>query len=708
MYKHIDVAFGGTNQRNNVIKVEELKNFVKEWGNKKKKFVDCFKTYFQYPEEFLKHFNATGSVSGYKGSCNSGFFPIDIDSKSLQDAFDKTKSLLIKLMREFNVDLRKLRIYFSGSKGFHIEIPAKLFGGFIPSPRLHEEFKALAKLISKDVDGSIYEKLRLWRIGNTINSKSGLYKIPLTLDEMFSLTIDEIKKIAQMPRRGISFDKSTSENIQLKSLYHQARIGNPVNKEGKKYNNLLNGIITQGDRNSCITSYAGRLRTLNIPKGEAETILKAVNHAHCSPPLDEKEITTIINSVYKYESNQFEIKTLSYDELVGSKEPDLEFLIQDLLPLGCLILLAGKPKLGKSLLALLIAISVGIGKDLWNKKVKQGGVLFISTEDGVNRLKKRVWVMLGDPKKYQADIHFFSGDMILTDKGVLEALRNKVLELQPRLIVLDPLINLFRGKELNSAEDMNTVLRPLQNLAKESGACVLVIHHARKSSGEDSIDVVQGSITISGVADGLLILRSFQGEEKRASLDVILKDAEIPKRVVLKLDHKLIWDVEGTFDQVSTEKLSKRILDLLADGDATTTKIAMTFNEPYETVRKSLRRLEVEGKIQSKQLGNGRSSGNIYCLSQKNVPIGKTNNPSGLDTKNAPIGTPLDLSQKRDSCPNKNLSLNLIDKRVLSGLFKNSSHNDWKNNNLNFNLVDEKTLKKIFQNLSLNSWKMFH
>lgn len=558
---YTDVAFGGANHRNKVIKVKELNKFIKEWINGNKKLVDCFRTYFKYPQDFLDYYNKHKSVRGYNGSCSATYFPIDIDSKNnLQDALDKTRDCLNRLRREFKVELKNLRIFFSGSKGFHIEIPTKLFGGFIPSPRLHEELKALAKLLSEDVDLSICEKLRLWRIPNTINSKSGLHKIPLTSDEISKLTIDEIKKLAKKPRKRVFVDKNMVENKALKGLYHKAKTGKVINKAGKKYKNLFTGIVAKGERNSSITSYAGKLRTLNIPRSEAEIILEAMNEAHCSPALDEKEIGSIINSVYKYENNQFEITTLSYKQLVGRKEPELKFLIQDLLPLGCLILLAGKPKLGKSLLALLIAISVGRGKDLWNKKVKRGRVLFISTEDGVNRLKKRVWVMLSNPKKYRADMHFFSGDMILTDKSVFEALKNKIIELQPKLIILDPLINLFRGKELNSAEDMNQVLRPLQNLAKESGACVLVIHHARKSSGEDSIDVVQGSITIAGVADGLLILRSFQGQEKRATLDVVLKDAEIPKRKVLQLEPTLVWQMEGSFDEISVKKLGERIM----------------------------------------------------------------------------------------------------------------------------------------------------
>ena len=50
-----------------------------------------------------------------------------------------------------------------------------------------------AKRILRDIpfDTSVYDTLRLWRLENTQNAKSGLYKIRLTITEARTLTIDE-------------------------------------------------------------------------------------------------------------------------------------------------------------------------------------------------------------------------------------------------------------------------------------------------------------------------------------------------------------------------------------------------------------------------------------------------------------------------------------------------------------------------------------
>ncbi len=647
-FKYINVAFGSVQNRKDLIEITKLKPFAENWKKQHGDLKDFYKTYFRYPQGMLEHFNKYKSVRGYTGPCYADFLPIDIDSSDLPQSHETVKRVLIYFQDVYEIDLRTVRIYFSGSKGFHIEIPFRLFG-FEPSRELHHIFKEIAfKLIPEGVtiDGAIYDKTRLWRLANTINSKSGLYKIPLSSDELFNLSIEEIQKLAMYPRRGGSFyDPNVSLNLLLNGVYKDALkdVSNNHRRlsqtDSKKYKALLESGVNEGDRNSTLASFAGVLKAKGISKEEAEVLLKAINKSNCKPPIDDQEVGTILNSVYSY-PNELEFKTMAWAELIGQEEPEIEFLIEGLLPVGCLLILAGKPKLGKSLLALLFAISVSLGIQLWDKRVNQGGVLFISTEDGVIRLKKRIWKMLGNPNKHNPNCHFFVGNCILTDKKVMEALKAKVVELKPKLIILDPLINLFKGKELNSGEDMNAVLRPLQELAKETGACVLVIHHARKSSGEDSIDVIQGSITISGVADGLLIMRSLKSddEEKRAVLEVILKDAEIPNKVVLKLNDNLKWDVEGEFEEVTNKNIGNEVIKALGEENGLSIyDLKEITGYTYKQLYKAMINLEREEKVTPEK--RGKSHKKVFFLSRENEGKAKRESEkqdvtNGNDSKN--------------------------------------------------------------------------
>lgn len=616
-YCYIEVAFSSVSNRNKIIRADELDKYIEEYANKHD-LIDCYATYFRYSKEILDYIKQNGSVRGFAGSCYANFLPIDIDSLDLKESLEQTKILLTNLTNEFDVDLKTLHIYFSGAKGFHVELPSLLFGGFIPSPLLPGEFKKIARLISDYADLAIYDKMRLWRLPNTVNSKSNLYKIALTIDEIFSLKIEEIKELAKSPRKGIFFDDNATENEQLTRLYKQIRESyQELEQKEKRYVAILNNSkICEGERNSTLTSLCGKLKSANLLQSEAAIILNSINQIQCLPPLPLREVENIIKSVYRYETNEFEFKTQKFQDLIGKEEPEIDFLIEDLLPRANLIILAGKPKLGKSLLALQMSLCVALKRDFLDKKVKQGSVLFISTEDSEIRLKKRIWKMLGNPNEYnKLNFHFYIGSCILTDKKVMQSLKSKVQELKPDLIVLDPLINLFQNRELNSAEDMNQVLRPLQTLARESGACVLVVHHARKSGGDD-IDVVQGSITISGVADGLLILKNFKQEdnEKRATLEAILKDAEIVKKVVLKLDPYLTWQKEGEVEEIEKESLEREIIKLLQEEQEglTIAQIAKILNRSYFSIYRELTRLSQEGKVASK--AKGKSHKNFFSL----------------------------------------------------------------------------------------------
>ena len=64
----------------------------------------------------------------------------------------------------------------------------------------------------------------------------------------------------------------------------------------------------------------------------------------------------------------------------------LEFVIENLLSNG-LHILAGSPKVGKSWLALWLAVTISKGEDIWGNKVKQGDTLYLCFEDNQIRIR---------------------------------------------------------------------------------------------------------------------------------------------------------------------------------------------------------------------------------------------------------------------------------------------------------------------------------
>lgn len=293
-YCYIDIAFNGVNKRNNVINIRELKTPVG--------LNDCYRTVYRYPDEFKQHFDRLGTVAGYKGSCYADFMPLDIDAEDLTHAHEAAREVLERLMATYDIDLANLRIYFSGAKGFHIMIPAPLFGGYA-SPKLPIAFKKMAAVMLRDIeyDSSIYDVVRLFRLTNTVNSKTGLYKIPVTAAEVLHKEMADIMELAKGPRKleFIPLNEIDPAPV-LKELFVASIRGGskqepvPTNdgrppKDAKLcYYELIKG-VESGERDNAAIRLAVFWRKHGLPGEVIHGIMTGWNRLN-SPPLEQTDI----------------------------------------------------------------------------------------------------------------------------------------------------------------------------------------------------------------------------------------------------------------------------------------------------------------------------------------------------------------------------------------------------------------------------------
>jgi len=195
--------------------------------------------------------------------------------------------------------------------------------------------------------------------------------------------------------------------------------------------------------------------------------------------------------------------TLTDAEIIGTEYTDPEYIVPELIPEG-LTVLAGKPKIGKSLLALDIAMSVAMGgRALGTFDVQQMEVLYMTLEDSKRRLKTRLSVML---QNYPATNLFHSAlSWPRMDKGFIPILDNW-LRAHPntRLIIIDTFTKIRGLKRAGFTmyeKDYNEVTA-LKAFADEKKVSIILIHHLRKSSATDIMDLVSGSV---GVTISILI-----------------------------------------------------------------------------------------------------------------------------------------------------------------------------------------------------------
>lgn len=93
--------------------------------------------------------------------------------------------------------------YFTGSKGFHIEVDATALG-VSSSMELTKVFRLIAEYIAErltleTIDFAVYEPRRMWRMPNSQHQKTGLFKVKLTEDELLS-PLSVITEVSKAPR----------------------------------------------------------------------------------------------------------------------------------------------------------------------------------------------------------------------------------------------------------------------------------------------------------------------------------------------------------------------------------------------------------------------------------------------------------------------------------------------------------------------------
>ncbi len=249
-------------------------------------------------------------------------------------------------------------------------------------------------------------------------------------------------------------------------------------------------------------------------------------------------------------------------ELLRMEFPDPVWLLPDMLPETGLYLLCGKPKSGKSWLALGVAMALAQGGRYLDRDTPRRKVCYLALEDTPRRLKSRLAKlhMGGFPDDLSGlEIHTSAPRL---GKGLEQQIRQAAAE-GCKVVILDTLqkIRPPASKHGTQYGDDYAVLGAIKDIADECGICILVIHHLRKAESlDDPFDDISGTNGVAGAADGALILRRIHGKPE-ATLHVTgrdLPDGEFG----IRFDDGL-WSYAGTAAEVRTTAEQSEIIDAL-------------------------------------------------------------------------------------------------------------------------------------------------
>ncbi len=250
------------------------------------------------------------------------------------------------------------------------------------------------------------------------------------------------------------------------------------------------------------------------------------------------------------------------DELARAQFDPVRWAIPGILPSG-LTILAGRPKLGKSWLVLGWSLDIARrAKVLRQIETDHGDTLYLALEDNDRRMQERQAMMLGDagaPHGFHV-----ANEWPRSNEGGLELIEQWIdTNKSARLVVIDT-FKRFRPKEskANRLYDLDyDAIAPVSALAAKKNVAIVVVFHTNKLDPSDPIDLVSGTLGLSGAADGILVLKRERGQAD-ASLFVTGRDVE-EKDLALKWekDDALGWALLGAAEDFRRSRERQAILD---------------------------------------------------------------------------------------------------------------------------------------------------
>lgn len=160
------------------------------------------------------------------------------DEKNPEKALTDMRALIQHLSEIYSLDTYCIRLYCSGKKGFHVEIPTECFrsqNGDAYLPRIYKRMVCqwVESLGLTTLDTSMYcmGQGKPFRIAN-VRRKNGRYKVPLTFDEVQSLPIEDLWKFSDAPREVEAVDADTDcPDLAAFFLRHKEAVHKEVQEE---------------------------------------------------------------------------------------------------------------------------------------------------------------------------------------------------------------------------------------------------------------------------------------------------------------------------------------------------------------------------------------------------------------------------------------------------------------------------------------------
>lgn len=271
-------------------------------------------------------------------SLKIGDFYLDFDRLiESEEDYIKIKEDVKKAIRYLtiilSIDVSQIQFFFSGNKGLHLTVDHRVMG-LEPHVAINQVYKEIAKDIERyckheTLDLRVYDDKRLFRLVNSINKKSGLYKVPITYEEFLNDSYQDIVVKASQPRNinksPLIFSPKAKKAFEKYMEAWTIRINRTREYEGNirelkveppcikaMRENTFRETIDE--RNNSAAALASFYFQQGIEREETMHRMILWGEENCLPPLRKNEIEITVNSIY---NNQYRYGCETFKSLSG-------------------------------------------------------------------------------------------------------------------------------------------------------------------------------------------------------------------------------------------------------------------------------------------------------------------------------------------------------------------------------------------------------
>lgn len=253
---------------------------------------DFYESIYLYNKDHYEQFQKTGSLAGLKDGVKTDRIVFDFDSKKDVAQAQKDAVEVVSRLLKAGLSENTLRVAYSGNKGMHVEVH---LDSYVDRP----EFEAVVEHFAGDLstfDHKIKDEQRLFRFPLTRHNGSGRFKIPLTVQQLNTLNIEQIEKMSMLTDHSMFYDVLNTyettklfvdpktlvkkdKKVELKSVATDYNDRPDMSRKPKhltaaKYA-LQEGYFDEGERNEACMILATTYKYLNYDDEHTYNIIKA-------------------------------------------------------------------------------------------------------------------------------------------------------------------------------------------------------------------------------------------------------------------------------------------------------------------------------------------------------------------------------------------------------------------------------------------------